>query len=64
MKVKIFTARQPIDLEEKVNKWLESHFIDADMSFQFQQSIIDDEAGYRMEYSLVLFYLPRADGKV
>ncbi len=59
MKVKIFYSRSRKDLEEKLNKWLETNPVSPDsMRFQVTSVLLDDPDEHIIEHTLFLFYVP------
>lgn len=59
MECKIFYERSRVELQKQVNQWLETHPVTPDsMRFQFSTVSIEDVDAYRLEHTLVLFYVP------
>lgn len=58
MECKIFHARNRLDLQEKVNKWLSEHPVSPDsMKFQLTTVSIEDPNEYILEHTLIVFFV-------
>jgi hypothetical protein len=62
MKCKIFHSRRIVDLEQAVNKFLETHEISVQHT-QFSSVYGQDEVEHLLFHTLILFYWPRVDEK-
>ena len=59
MQIKIFHSSNRKELESFVNEWLKTHPVSPDsMRFEFSTVAIEDEISYRLEHTLILFYVP------
>lgn len=59
MRCKIFYGSNRQELEDMVNKWLETNPVTPDsMRFEFSTASVEDETSYKLEHTLVLFYVP------
>lgn len=59
MECKIFYGSNREEIQNKVNAWLKEHPVTPDsMRFQFSTVSIEDTDSYRLEHTLVVFYVP------
>lgn len=59
MECKIFSAINRNDLQDKVNAWLQTHLVSPEsMHFQLTTISIEDADSYKLEHTLILFYVP------
>lgn len=59
MVCKIFYATSRLELQNMVNQWLAEHPVSPDsMRFEFSTVVIEDTDSYRLEHTLVVFFVP------
>jgi hypothetical protein len=59
MNCKIFYASRRELLQKEVNEWLQTHPVSPEsMHFQFSTVLIESDIDYKLEHTLVLFYVP------
>lgn len=59
MLCKVFYHIHRSKLQEQVNEWLKNNPVSPQsMSFQFSTVVIEDPDSYKLEHTLVLFYVP------
>lgn len=59
MLCQIFFGGHRSQLQDQVNEWLKTHPVSPQtMHFQFSTVSIEDSDSYRLEHTLVLFYVP------
>ena len=59
MECKFFFGTSRNELEKQVNMWLKTHPVSPDsMRFQFSMVAIDDVTEYKLEHTLVVFFVP------
>jgi hypothetical protein len=57
-KCAILSAQSQNDLEKKVNKWLEEHYLFSPdrIKFQYHSIYLDDPVEHIVEHTIVIFY--------
>lgn len=59
MQCKIFSGTGRASLQQTINTWLQEQYLTLEsVQVHFTTVLIEDEASYRLEHTVLIFYIP------